>query len=326
MMNRRQFVSSGVALTAGLGSQASFGQASWPDKTARIIVPFSAGGAADLLTRIVADKLQARFKQNFIVENRTGAGGNIGMEAAARAPADGYTICSATIGTLAINQFLFSNMGYDPEKDFACVSTFWENCNTFVVWNGHPAKSLQEFLAWARKQPNGVTFSSSGVGTTPHLSAALFTERTGLRATHVPFRGGPQAAQELASGRIDFAIDNVANQTPLLQAGRVRALAVTSADRWPTLPDVPTMAEAGVPDFVITAWGAFVVPAATPPAIVSTLSQAIQEISRDSETKERFLAVAARFPSASPQETTAFVARERTKWKEAVRLSGAKIS
>ena len=325
MISRREFLCSGAATATSLGCESSFGQAEWPEKPVRIINGFSAGGASDVLTRILAEQLQARFNQPFIIENRTGAGGNSAMEAVLNAPADGYTICSASIGTLSINQFLFSKMNYDPAKDFAYVSTFWENCNVFVVSSEHPARTLQEFLAWARKRPQGVTFSSSGVGTTPHLSGELFSVRAGLKATHVPFRGGPQAASELASGRIDFAIDNVANETPMLRAGKVRALAVTSADRWPTFPDVPTMAEAGVADFVVTSWGALVMAAATPPAIVAKLSRAVQELASQPAMKERFLNASARIISSTPQEAAAFAARERVKWKEAVRLSGAKM-
>ena len=325
-LTRRDFLGCGVTLAAGIAGTPAFGQAgAWPEKPVRIINGFSAGGASDVLTRTLAEALQARFHQSFTVENRTGAGGNISMEAVASAPPDGYTICSATIGTLSINQFLFAKMNYDPAKDFAYVSTFWENCNVFVISSEHPAKTLQEWLAWARRQPDGVTFSSSGVGTTPHLSGELFRLQTGIKATHVPFRGGPQGAPEVASGRIDFAIDNIGNQRPMLQAGKVRPLAVTSADRWLTLPDVPTMAEAGVPNFVVTSWGALVLPAATPKAIVDKLAQAVQELAAQPAMKERFLAAGARIVSSTPQEAAAFAARERVKWKEAVRVSGAKI-
>lgn len=168
-----------------------------------------------------------------------------------------------------------------------------------------------------------MTYSSSGVGTTPHLAGALFGLRTGLKAVHVPFRGS--ATVEVSTGMIDFAIDNVASYTAFLRAGRARALAVTALERWPVFPDVPTMAEAGIPDFVMTSWGALAVPAATPPAIVEKLSLALQEISREPGMKERFLTAGALFNPRSPKETTAFAAQERVKWKEVVRLSGAKV-
>ena len=322
MPDRRDVLRFGAACAAAMGSSLGFGQTAWPDKPVRIVVLFNAGGASDTLTRILAEKLQERFNQSFVIENRTGAGGNIGMAAVMNSPADGYTIASATIGTLSINQFLYPKLGFDPAKDFAYVSTFWENCNVFVVSNEHPARTLAEFQAWARNQPQGVTFSSSGVGTTPHLSGELFAVRSGIKCVHVPFRGS--ATIEVVNRSIDFAIDNVSSYTPMLRSGRARALAVTSADRWPTFPDVPTMAEAGLPDFVVTSWGALVMPAGTPGAITQKLSQAVQEIAAQPALKERFLNAGTRAIASTPQEAAAFAARERVKWKEVVRVSGAR--
>ena len=297
----------------------------WPETPVKIIVPFTAGGASDALTRILAERLQARLGQSFVIDNRTGAGGNIGMQAVRGAPPDGYTIASATIGTLAINQFLFSNLGYDPARDFEYVSMIWQNCNVFVVSAQHPAKTVQEFLAWARKQPKGVSYGSAGVGTTPHLSGELFRARTGIPAVHIPYRGAAQSMPALMAGDTDFAIDNIASYTPLIKSGKVRALAVTASDRWPTMPDIPTMAEAGVRNFVITSWGAFVMPKGTPAAIVTKLSAAIQAIAAEPATQQRFLEAGARAISTTPQETIAFAERERVKWKEVVHLSGAKL-
>ena len=322
MIQRRQLMQYGVAAAAGIVPATGFAQTSWPDKPVRIIVLFGAGGTADTLTRMLADKLQTRFKQTFIVENRTGAGGNIGMASVKNAPADGYTIASATIGTLSINQFLYAKLGYDPETDFDYVSTFWENCNVFAVSSDHPARTLGEFREWALKQPKGVTYSSSGVGTTPHLAGELFGTRTGIKTLHIPFRSS--AMLEVVSRRIDFAIDNVSGYAPFIKAGKARALAVTSQDRWPGFADVPTMAEAGLPNFVITSWGALVMPAGTPAAITQKLSQAVQEISALPEMKELFMTQVTRAVSSSPQETVAFAARERAKWKDIVSASGAK--
>ena len=326
MISRRKLISSGAATAAALAWPATRAQTTnWPEATVKIIVPFTAGGASDVLTRVLAEKLQARLGQNFVVDNRTGAGGNIGMEAVKGAPADGYTIASATIGTLSINQFLFTKMGYDPARDFEYVSMIWQNCNVFVVAPQHPAKSVQEFLAWARKQPKGVSFGSAGVGTTPHLSGELFRVRAGIQAIHVPYRGAAQSMPALMAGDTDFAIDNIASYMPLIRAGKVRALAVTSSDRWPTLPDVPTMAEAGVRDFIITSWGAFVMPKGTPVAITAKLSAALQAIAAEPATQQRFLEAGARAVASTPQETAAFAERERVKWKEVVQISGAKL-
>ena len=326
MISRRSLIQTAAASSVASALPGAFAQTThWPEAPVKIIVPFTAGGASDILTRALAEKLQARLGQNFVVDNRTGAGGNIGMQAVRGALADGYTIASATIGTLSINQFLFANLGYDPAKDFEYVSMIWQNCNVFVVAPQHPAKTVQEFLAWARKQPKGVSYGSAGVGTTPHLAGELFRARTGLQAVHIPYRGAAQSMPALMAGDTDFAIDNIASYTPLIKSGKVRALAVTAADRWPTMPDVPTMAEAGVRDFVITSWGAFVVPKGTPAAVVAKLSEAIKAIAAEPAMQQRFLDAGARTVSTTPQETVAFAERERVKWKEVVQISGAKL-
>ena len=232
MIQRREFLRYGAA-ASGLAATAAFGQGAWPEKPVRIVVLFPAGGASDVLTRMLAEKLQARFSQTFVIENLTGAGGNIGMAAVMNAPADGYTIASATIGTLSINQFLYSKMSYDPAKDFAYVSTFWENCNVFAVSSGHPARTLQEFIAWARRKPQGVTFSSSGVGTTPHLAGELFGVQAGVKVVHVPFRGS--ANTEVVAG--SAAISRTACDSWLVMAAGVAA-GITSAPQEVTTKSV----------------------------------------------------------------------------------------
>ena len=326
MISRRSLIQTAAASSVATAFPGAFAQTTnWPEAPVKIIVPFTAGGASDILTRALAEKLQARLGQNFVVDNRTGAGGNIGMQAVRGAPADGYTIASATIGTLSINQFLFANLGYDPAKDFDYVSMIWQNCNVFVVAPQHPAKTVQEFLAWARKQPKGVSYGSAGIGTTPHLAGELFRARTNLQAVHIPYRGAAQSMPALMAGDTDFAIDNIASYTPLIKSGKVRALAVTASERWPTLPEVPTMAEAGVLDFIITSWGAFVVPKGTPAPIVAKLSAAIKAIAAEPAMQQRFLEAGARTVSTTPQETAAFAERERVKWKEVVQISGAKL-
>ncbi len=326
MTNRRSWICIAAALVVCSAPPLAGAQGtSWPQAPVRIVVPFTAGGASDVLTRTLAEKLGARMGQNFVVENKTGAGGNIGMEAVKTAPADGYTISSATVGTLTINQFLFAKMNYDPAGDFAYVTKIWENCNAFVVTAAHPAKTVQEFLAWARAQPKGVTYGSAGVGTTPHLAGELFRHRTNIQALHVPFRGAAQSMPALVSGETDFAIDNVASYTPLIKSGKVRALAVTCPERWPTLSEVPTMAEAGVPNFVITSWGAFVLPKGTPAPIVDKLAAAVKAIAAEPAVQQRFIEIGAHTVATTPLETVAFAEKERVKWKEIVALSGAKM-
>ena len=308
-----------------LPSAALAQSTSWPERQVRIINPFPAGGASDNLTRIMSEELQKRLGQTFLVENRTGASGNIGMEAGANASADGYTLLSATIGTLTINQHLFQKLSYEPES-LTYISSFWANCNVVMVSAQHnPSKSLTELIQWGKAQPKGISFGSSGVGTTPHLAGELFQLRTGIRSTHVPTRGGPQTVALLLGGEIDMSIDNIASYTAFLANGQVRALAVTCPERWPTLPSVPTMAEAGMPDFVITSWGMFAAPAGTPQPIAQKLSRTMAEIAADESVQKRFLAAGARLTSSSPTESTAFAVRERKRWGDVIRTTGIKI-
>ena len=315
-----------LVVTCIASSALALAQTSWPGTSnIKVIVPFTAGGASDVLTRALAERLQGKLGGNWVVDNRTGAGGNIGMEAVKGATPDGTTISSATIGTLSINQFLFAKLNYDPAVDFEYVSKVWENCNVLVVAPTNPARNVKEFLDWARQQPKGVNFGSAGVGTTPHLAGELFRVRTGIQAVHIPFRGAAQSMPALMAGDTDFAIDNIASYTPLIKAGKVRALAVTCPERWSTLPDVPTMGEAGVRDFVVTSWGAFVLPKGTPAAITTKLSQAIAELASEPTLKARYLEIGAIIKPTTPKETADFAERERVKWKEVVRISGAKL-
>jgi tripartite-type tricarboxylate transporter receptor subunit TctC len=213
---------------------------------------------------------------------QAGAGGNIGTDAIAKAAPDGYTMGPVTVGGWSINQYLYTRLPYDPERDIVPVSMHWELPNVFAVPAQHvPARTLQEFVAWAKQRREGVSYGSPGVGTTPHLSGAMFAGRAGLDAIHVPFRGAAQTIPAMLSGDVTFALDNLASYVPVIQEGRMRALAVTSAERWPTLPEVPTMAEAGVPDFVVTSWCAFAVPRGVPRAIIDRVNAGMREAAED---------------------------------------------
>ncbi|NBY08309.1 MAG: tripartite tricarboxylate transporter substrate binding protein [Betaproteobacteria bacterium] len=309
-----------LVFSSGAMAQAN----NWPERSVKVINPFPAGGASDTLTRIMSDQLQQKLGKPFVVENKTGSAGNIGMEAGAKAPPDGYTITSATIGTLSVNQYLFKQLPYEPEG-MTYVSTFWANCNVVMVSAQHnTSKTLKEFIEWSKAKPKGISFGSSGVGTTPHLAGELFHIRTGIPTTHIPTRGGPQTVALLLSGELDVSIDNIASYASFLASGQVRGLATTCPERWPRLPDIPTMAEAGMPDFVITSWGAFVMPAGTPPAIAEKVSKAMSEVAADPAIQKRFLDAGAKITSTTPAQTSAFVANERKKMSEVVRLSGAK--
>jgi tripartite-type tricarboxylate transporter receptor subunit TctC len=320
--NRRAFLQSAAAASAFIATAAR-AQTTWPDHTVKIIVPYPAGGSTDVLARILAERLKEMFGQTFVIENRPGAGGNIGIAAVTGSAPDGYTIGAATVGHFAINQFLYSKMPYDPERDMIPATLTWELPNVFVVATDHvPAKTMAEFISWA-KQKGQTSFGSPGVGTSPHLSGVLFAKRTGLDAIHVPFRGAAQTIPAMLSGDVNFALDNLTSYMSTIESGKMRALAVTSAQRWPTMPEVPTMAEAGLQDFVVTSWAAFIVPAGTPRPIIDKLSAAMKQIAADPELQKRFLVAGARCLSSTPEEAIAFAAKERAMWKDAVALSGA---
>ena len=325
LMSRRALMR-GTAATVALGATRVKAQTTnWPDHPVRIIVPYPAGGSTDVLSRLYADSLKDRFGQPFVIENRPGAGGNIGIDLVAKSEADGYTVGAATIGHFSINQFLYARMPFDPERDIVPVALTWDLPNVAVVPSQHvQAKTLAEFIAWAKARPDGVTYGTPGVGTSPHLSAALFSTRTGIKAVHVPFRGAAQTIPAMLAGDVTFAIDNLASYISVIEGGQMRALAVTSAERWPTLPNVPTMAEAGLGDFVVTSWAAFVLPNGAPRAVIDKFSAAIKDIAAEPAMKARFLAAGARILSSTPEAALAHAAKEREIWREVVRISGAK--
>jgi tripartite-type tricarboxylate transporter receptor subunit TctC len=317
-----------LASIAAVGAIAATGaraQSNWPDHPVRIIVPYPAGGSTDVLSRILAERMKEIFGQPFVIENRPGAGGNIGIAAVTGSAPDGYTIGAATIGHFAINQYLYSKMPFDAERDMIPASLTWELPNVFVVATDHcPAKSVSEFIAWA-KQKGRVTYGSPGVGTSPHLSGVMFVKQAGLDATHVPFRGAAQTIPAMLAGDVNFAIDNLASYVPAISSGKMRALAVTSSQRWPTMSDVPTMGEAGVKNFVVTSWAALVVPARTPRPIIDKIAVAMKKIAAEEDVQKRFLVGGARVLSSTPEGALAYAAKERALWKDVVAESGAKI-
>lgn len=325
VMTRRSLLRQTAALAAFAATPAFAQSGAWPDRPVRIIVPYPAGGSADVMARLYGEQLQSRLGQPFVVENRPGAGGNTGIDAVVKSTPDGYTLGAATIGHFAINQFLYAKMPFDPERDIVPASLTYELPNVALVASQHvPAKTLQEFIAWAKARDQ-ITYGSPGVGTSPHLSGALFSARTGIKSVHVPFRGAAQTIPAMLSGDVNFAIDNLASYISLIQNGQMRALAITSAERWPTLPDVPTMAEAGMKDFVVTSWAALVVPYGTPRPIIDKLSTTIQQIAAEPAMKARFLTAGAKILSSTPEAAKAHADKERAMWKEIVALAGARV-
>ena len=313
-----------TAAAAALAALPARAQAQWPDRTVRVIVPYPAGGSADILNRLYAEQFKERFGQPFVVENRPGAGGNTGIDAVAKSAPTATRSAALPSATSPSTSSSTTSMPFDPEKDIVPVALTYDLPNVVVVSAQHvPAKTLAEFIAWAKTKEQ-VTYGSPGVGTSPHLSGALFSTRNSLKAVHVPFRGAAQTIPAMLSGDVTFAIDNLASYISLIQNGQMRALAVTSAERWPTLPDVPTMAEAGMPDFVVTSWAAIVVPAGTPRPIIDKLSTTIEAIAKEQAMKDRFLQTGARILSSTPEAALAFAAKERATWRDVVKISGAK--
>jgi len=318
MIQRRILLASSLALPA-------LAQPQWPERPVRVVVPWPPGGSTDVLARLMAEQLQHRLGQSFQIENRPGAGGNIGTDAIAKAAPDGYTMGPVTVSGWSINQYLFARMPFDADRDLQPISMHWTLPNVLAVSAAHcPATTLAEFIEWGKIRRNGVSFGSPGVGTTAHLSGSHFCQRTGLDGQHVPFRGAAQIIPALLSGDLTFEIGNLASYVPTIQEGRIRGIAVTSADRWPTLPNIPTMQQAGF-DFVVESWCAFAFPAGVPAPILARTSEAMQAVARDPAVADRFLRAGAQAVSSSPEGAWERARRERPMWQEMVRVSGARM-
>jgi len=325
MTTRRTLLAAGLA-TPALLPTGSLAQSAWPERPVRVIVPWPPGGSTDVLCRIVCERLQQITGQSFLIENRPGAGGNIGADAVAKATPDGYTMGPLTLTVWAISQFLYARMPFDTDRDLQPVSMHWELPNVLVVSSQHtPSRTAREFVEFAKARRGGASYGSPGVGTTAHLSGSLFCARQGIDGVHVPFRGAAQIIPAMLSGDLTFAIDNLASYVPVVQEGRARALAVTSAERHPALPDVPTMAEAGIENFVVTSWCAFGMPAGVPTPIVARASQLMQQIAAEPAMQERFLRTGAHARGSAPEAVWERARRERPLWQEMVRISGARL-
>lgn len=311
-----------IALALPLAAPA-FAQAPWPNRPVRVLIGFPPGGSLDVMTRLACEQLQNRLGQPFIVESRSGASGNIGTEAIARATPDGYTVGTISMHNLLINPHLFTRLPYDPMRDFAWISQMWDLPNVAVVPAQLPVRTLAEFIAWARARPQGVSYGSSGVGTTIHLSGAYLAAQAGLRAEHIAFRGAAQTIPALLSGDIQFAVDNLASYVGVIQSGGVRALAVALPQRWPALPEVPTMAEAGMAGLSVGPWHLWAAPRETPRPVIERLATEIRAAFADTALQQRAIGMGARLLGSGPDELATRLAREAPVWAEMVRISGA---
>jgi tripartite-type tricarboxylate transporter receptor subunit TctC len=313
-----------------LASAPALAQSAWPNKPVKIVVPFAPGGTTDLLARAVAPELSRVFGQQFVVENRAGAGGNLGAEVVAKSPADGYTLLMGTVGTHGINRALYPKLPYDPFKDFAPITLVAAVPNVMVV-NADAAKanninSVKDFIALAKGKPGQLNMASSGNGTSIHLAGELFKSQTSVFMTHIPYRGSGPALMDLAGGQMDVMFDNLPSAMQLIKAGKLKALAVTSAQRSAALPEVPTIEEAaGLKGFEATSWFGLLAPAGTAPDTVNRIQQEVARALGTPAIKEKMLAQGAIPSGNTPAEFAKLIETEHVKWAQVVKASGARV-
>lgn len=312
-----------VMLAACLQSAPALAQ-TYPSKPVRLIVPAPPGAAADIRARWIAEKLSPMLGQPIIVDNRAGAGGAIGTEAAAKSAADGYTILLVHQGTMAVNPHVYAKLGYDPLIDFAPITRLSLGPLLLAVNASLPVQSVADLVRLAKQKPGQINFGSPGNGTPPHLAGELFKHMAGIDVTHIPYKGGAQALTDLVAGQIAFSMDNLAVQLPQVKAGRIRAIATTGAQRIAALPEVPTVAEAGVPDYEYLAWMGIAAPAATPRAIVARLNFDIVTILSTPAARD-WLSAQGNVPGGdTPEQFAAFIKSEHAKLGRIVREAGIK--
>lgn len=296
----------------------------YPDHPVRIVVPFPAGGSNDVIARLVAQKLSELLGQQFIIENRSGAGGNTGADLVAKSPPDGYTLLLSAPGPLVVNQTLYGRLNYDPAKDFAPVALVASVPIVLMVNPGVPANNVKELIALAKKDPGKINFGSSGIGSTSHLAGELLKSRAQIDIIHVPYRGAAPAMNDLIAGHIPIMFDNMPAVLPQVTGGKVRAIAVAGEQRAAALPEVPTVAELGLPGFEATAWFGLVAPARTPAPVLAKLTEEVGKVLKNPDVVARFRDLGAD-PGAVPGTAfAAFLAAETKKWADVIRASGAK--
>lgn len=309
-----------AALAAPLLPRGAAAQGAWtPTRALRFVVPFPPGGATDVVARVLAERMQEKLGQPVTVENRTGAGGNVGVENVVRSAPDGYSILMGTTGTLTINPHLYTNMGFNPANDLAGVSMAFATDHVLIVHPSVQAQTAQEFLALVRARPGQLSYGSGGNGTSTHLVAELFKLVARVDIQHVPYRGSAPALNDTVAGNVQAMLDQLPSALPMIQAGRVRALAVTGPRRSRLLPDLPTMAEIGLAQAEATSWGAVMAPAATPAPVIARLNAVIRDSLGEPAVQQRLAAVGADAVVSSPAELAATMRSETEKWGRVVR-------
>ena len=312
---------------AGLGitAHAQPAAADWPNKPIRWVVPFPPGGAMDAIARTLGEKAAKSLGQPFVIENKPGAGGTIGADFVAKQPGDGYTMMITSIG-MATNKPLYGKLNYDPVKDFAPVSLLAVVPNVLVTNATQPdVKTARDVIAAARKAPGKLTYASAGNGTSIHLAGEVFTSLAQVEMLHIPYKGSGPAVSDLLGGQINYMFDSITSARPHIESGKLRALGVTTAKRSSTLPNVPTLAEAGVPGYEVSPWFAVFMPAATPKAIVSKLNKALLDAMKDPEVAKRFETIGAEPVGSTPDELAQHLARESERWTQLITERGIKL-
>ena len=303
---------------------SSLAQTVYPAKAIRYVVPFPAGGPLDIVARAIGQELNKSWGQPVVIDNRPGAGGNIGADLVAKAPADGYTILMGAVSTHAINVTLYNTLPYDPIRDFAPVTLITSVPNVLVVHPSVPANNVKELIALAKSRPGQLNFASGSTGSAGHLAGELFNSMAGVRMTHIPYKGAAPAVVDLMAGHVSLMFDNMSSALPNIKATRVRALAVTTLKRSPLLPQLPTISDAGLRGFDIATWFGIFAPAGTPPDIVARLNGEIVRILHTPEMKERLALLGAEPIGNKPDEFAAFVRAEIPKYAKVIQASGAR--
>jgi tripartite-type tricarboxylate transporter receptor subunit TctC len=321
---RRSFSLIAGCIALSLAALCAPAHSAYPERPVTLVVPFPAGGTNDIVARAIAEGMARELKQSVVVENRAGAGGNVGAEAVARSKPDGYTLLVSTAGPLAINHHLYAKQGYEPSRDFAPVTLLGMVPIMLVTGPQQPFKTVAELIAYAKANPGKLSYGSQGNGTTSHLTMELLKHQAGIFMTHIPYRGSAPAATDLMAGQVQVMFDNSPSTLPFVQAQRMRALAIASPARVPALKDIPTVAET-LKGFDSIAWFALVAPAGTPPDVVRALSAAVNATLQRPEVRQKFDASGAQLAGGTPEALAKFMAEENAKWQRVVRAANVRL-